>query len=184
MSIILNIKKRPIYFLLCIILIVLIAYNVREPKSIKTKPYAGRNLSIGIIGKIPKVREKQVKFTKIQFTDIEKEKFDTGYDAIFITKGNLSEAAKAKYAPIYKKSNIPIFFIDNNKGNTPFTHEELSYEEVPVLDEQTYITGILYENNVAKSWGYGLYNDIENEENIKATFTDVFQGISEKVAAK
>ncbi|GFZ34585.1 hypothetical protein CSC2_51110 [Clostridium zeae] len=181
---ILNIKKRPVYLLLCVILIALIVYNVRRPQSIKIKPYTGRNLSIGIIGEIPKVREKQVKFTKIQFSDLEKDKFDLCYDAIFITKENLSDAAKAKYAPIYKKSNIPFFFIRTEKSFTPFTLEELSYEEATDSKDQTYVTGILFDGGNVQSWRYGLYNDIENEENIKAVFTNVFQTISEKVAAK
>lgn len=173
-----------VYLFLCVIIIVLIAYNVREPQSIKTKPYDGRNLTIGIIGDIPKVREKQVKFTKIQFSDIEKEKFDTGYDAIFITKENLSEAAKAKYAPIYKKSNIPFFFIQTEKSFIPFTLEELSYEDAADSKDQTYITGIVRNGDNITAHKYGLYNDIENEDNIKVVFTNVFQTISENVAAK
>ncbi|MBK1813020.1 transcription elongation factor GreAB [Clostridium sp. YIM B02505] len=179
-----NIKMTSVYLFLCVIIIVLIAYNVREPQSIKTKPYDGRNLTIGIIGDIPKVREKQVKFTKIQFSDIEKEKFDTGYDAIFITKENLSEAAKAKYAPIYKKSNIPFFFIQTEKSFIPFTLEELSYEDAADSKDQTYITGIVRNGDNITAHKYGLYNDIENEDNIKVVFTNVFQTISENVAAK
>ncbi|WP_261856912.1 transcription elongation factor GreAB [Clostridium folliculivorans] len=181
MRAILNIKKRPVYLFLCVILIVIIVYNVRQPQSIKTKPYTGRNLSIGIVGEIPKVREKQVKFTKIQFTDMGKENFDSNYDAIFITKENLSEAAQAKYATIYKKSNIPFFFIQTEKSFPPFTLEELSYEDAADSKDQTYMTGILCDEDNLSVWRYRLYNDIENEENIKAAFTNVFQTISEKV---
>lgn len=178
---ILNIKKRPIYILICVILIVIIAYNVRQPQSLKTKPYDGRNLSIGIIGEIPKVREKQVKFTKIQFSDLEREQFDSTYDAIFITKENLSEAAQAKYANIYKKSNIPIFFIQTKKSFPPFTLEELSYEDAADSKDLTYATGILSNGDNVTAWRYGLYNDIENVDNIKVVFTNIFQTISEKV---
>jgi hypothetical protein len=180
----LNIKKVSVYILLCVIVIVLIAYNIREPQSIKTKPYDGRNLTIGIIGEIPKVREKQVKFTKIQFSDIQKEKFDSNYDAIFITKENLPEAAKAKYSSVYKKSNIPFFFIQTEKGFTPFTIEELSYEDAADSKDLTYVTGIFSNEGNVQNVKYGLYNDKENKENIKAVFTNVFQTISEKVAAK
>lgn len=89
------------YFLLVITLSIFTSCNKLQSQSVKTNPYAGRALGIGIIGEAPEVREEQVRFTKIQFSDLEEKTFDSQYDAIFITKDNLLEAAQGKYAAIY-----------------------------------------------------------------------------------
>jgi len=171
-------KRVPVYFLFIILISMFAGCNNSKPQSIITNPYAGRSLSIGIIGEIPKIGEKQVKFTKIQFYDLGKEGFDSRYDAIFITKDNLSEAAQGKYASIYKKSKIPFFFIQTEKGYVPFIQEDLSYEEAAEWPDQTYATGIIGEGDSFKFWGYGLYNDIENQENVKEVYSRIFDTIS------
>lgn len=171
-------KKIRGYFLLVIIICTLAGCNRSQPQSVKTDPYGGRALRIGIIGKIPEVRERQVAFVKIKFSDLKKERFDSQYDSIFITKDNLSEAAQEKYKPIYKKSKIPFFFIQSKKGYVPFIVEKLSYEEVPDMQDLTYATGIIFNDNKLKYWGYGLYNDIENQDNIKDVYSRIFETIS------
>jgi hypothetical protein len=155
----------------------LTACNELPSQSVKTQIYSGRALKIGIIGETPKVREKQIKFAGIQFADLDNSTFDSQYDAIFITKDNLTEAAQDKYASIYKKSKIPFFFIQTEKGYIPFTEEDLSYEEAPEVEDQSYATGIIEENNKLKYWAYGLYNDIENEANVKDVYTRIFETI-------
>lgn len=172
-------KRSPGYLLLVAILSILsILIACSEVQSVKTNPYDGESLTIGIVGEIPEVYEEQVTFEKIQFCDLEKGTFDSQYDAVFITKDNLSEAAQNKYKSIYKKSKIPFFFIQTKKSYVPFTEEDLSYEEVPEIDAQTYAAGIIYNDNNLKFWGYGLYNDIENKENIKDVYSRIFETIS------
>lgn len=144
------------------------------PLSVETEPYKGRALTIGIIGKAPDVREQQVKFVNLQFSDLEKSKF-TQYDAIFITKDNLSEAAQDKYASIYKESTIPFFFIQSDKSHIPFLEVNLSYEDVPNMGNFNYATGSLY--SMEMGWAYGLYNDVENENNIKNAYSRIFEQI-------
>lgn len=165
-------------------MILTILASCNKTQSIKTNLYGGRALSIAIIGETPVVREKQVKFVKIQFSDLEKEAFDSRYDAIFITKDNLSEAAQGKYASIYKKSKIPFFFIQTKKSYIPFIQEDLSYEKAPDMPNQTYATGILCNGDNLKSWGYGLYNDIENQENVKDIYSRIFETISQNTSSK
>ncbi|WML32988.1 transcription elongation factor GreAB [Clostridium sp. OS1-26] len=177
-------KRIRGYFLLVIILSVLTACNKLQPQSIKTNSYGGRALNIGIIGEAPEIREKQVKFVKIQFPDLEKEKFDSRYDAIFITKDNLSEAAQGKYASIYKKSKIPFLFIQTEKSYIPFIQEDLSYEKAPKMSDKTYATGIICNGNNVKYWSYGLYNDIENQANVKDVYSRIFETISENKMSK
>lgn len=143
----------------------------------KTKEYGGGELIIGIIGSTPEVKEVQVRFEKIDFEFLRDDIFDSQYDAIFITRDNLSEASKAKYATIYKNSKIPFYFIESEKGHVPFTEEELSYEDVPDFKDMTYITGLLCIRD--KVWGYGLYNDTKSEINVKGVYSRVFEDISE-----
>jgi len=159
-----------------------------KPQSVKTNQYDSRALSIGIIGETPKVSEKQVTFTKIQFSDLEKDTFDSKYDAIFITKINLSEASQGKYASIYKKSKIPFFFIQTEKSYVPFTEKDLTYDNAPNFNDQSYATGILYNGNgngnELTTWGYGLYNDIENQANIEDVYSRIFDTISQHISPK
>jgi len=177
-------KKILGYFLLMIILSTLIACNTSQPQSIKTNPYGGRTLTIGIIGETPEVREKQVRFVRIQFSDLEKERFDSQYDAIFITKDNLSVASQEKYKPIYKKSKIPFFFIQSKKSYNPFIAEKLSYDEAEDMKDSTYATGIMFNGDILTSWRYGLYNNIENQDNINDVYSRIFDTISKNETSK
>ncbi|WP_259472666.1 transcription elongation factor GreAB [Clostridium estertheticum] len=178
-------KKIRCYFLLIAMLSVLSIFTAcSKPQSVKTNQYDNKALSIGVIGESPIVREKQVTFVKIQFSDLENKLFDSQYDAIFITKNNLSEASQGKYASIYKKSKIPFFFIQTEKSYVPFIKEDLSYDKAPKLLDQTYATGIMYNGNKLSFWGYGLYNDIENQANIKDVYSRIFETISQKQTSK
>jgi hypothetical protein len=166
------------------ILIILTFTACKKTQFNNTNPYNGKGLNLAIIGEIPEIREKQIKFTKILFSDLEKEKFNSEYDAIFITKANLSEAAQVKYVSIYKKSKIPIFFIQTKKSYIPFTQEDLSYEQAPDVPDKSYATGILFKDNKLNYWEYGLYNNIENQVNIKAVYSKIFETISENALIK
>lgn len=174
------------YTLIFIIFIVFTACNNAKLQSVKTNPYIGRALRIGIIGEPPEVREEQARFVKIRFSDLEKGMFDSRYDAIFITRGNLSEASQEKYKSAYKKSKIPFFFIQSKKSYIPFTVEGLTYDDVPDMEDLTYATGIIYDNdnNKLKFWGYGLYNDIENQTNVKDVYSRIFETISQNIEAR
>lgn len=142
----------------------------------KTEKYVGEELRIGIVGNIPDIRESQVDFEEIDLGFLKEDVFDTKYDAIFITKENLSEASNAEYASVYKKSEIPFYFIGNDKSYVNFIEEDLSYEDEPDKQNGMHITGLLYIKN--KYWGYGLYNDTISEINIKGAYSRVFEDIS------
>ncbi len=177
-------KKLKVYFLLGLIFSILTACNKSIPQSVDVEQYSGRNLSIGVIGQAPKVwEEEKVEFVGIQFSYLEEE-FISQFDAVIISEDNLSEASQAQYTSIYKKSGIPYFFIQSDKSHVPFTQEDLSYEDVPNLSELEYAIGILYDNNDLMYWGYGLYNDIENQENIEDVYTRIFQTISQNTIRK
>lgn len=166
-------KKLIPYFILIFIL-------TACSKSVDSEEYRGMTLSIGVIGHAPEVREKElIDFDEILFSDMENKKITSQYDAIIITEENLSEASKPIYKAIYKESNIPFFFIKSKKSHLPFTIDDISYDDALDFNNGEYATGILYANKKLKWWAYGLYNNVENRDNIEDVYTRIFQTISD-----
>ena len=135
--------------------------------------YEGKELSIGVLGNIPKINEKQINFQVIEF-----EKFTVNeirkFDAVFVMKESLSTAAEKQYTKVFTDSNIPFFFLNSNKGAYPFIDENLEYEEareIPYHDY--YATGYLatvdgeemtwtYEGNKEKNALSNIFKTIES----------------------
>jgi hypothetical protein len=172
-------RKKQILAILLTLTLFLTACAFRN--TVETEIYNGESLTLGIIGEPPKIREKNVTFTEIDFEDLNSDDIDSKYDAIFISKENLSKAADSEFAEVYKTSNIPFFFIQTTKGYIPFIKEDLSYDDAPELPDSSYITGIYYKKNLY--WGFGLYNDIENSKNIEDVYSRVFMTISENAVS-
>ncbi|OPA78639.1 hypothetical protein BVG16_12310 [Paenibacillus selenitireducens] len=145
--------------------------------TINTPRYEGKSLIIGVIGDAPNIREKTVNFKKITFNQLEVPNLSADFDAIFIMKEHLSEAARQQYAKIYKNAGIPFFFIESKKSYLPFINEEMSYEDVPDLTSDNYATGYFQSGKEYRHWGYGLYNDKANERNIEDVYTRIFTTI-------
>ncbi|MBI0580903.1 hypothetical protein IEC97_26605 [Neobacillus cucumis] len=166
---------------LIILLFVLTGCTVKDSgNTIDNSPiYTGRKLTIGVIGKPPIVREKNVKFNLITFRDLEQLNLSTKFDAIFIMKENLRKAAESKYARIYKSAGIPFFFIQSKKSYIPFIDEETSYDSFPDSQSKDYATGYLELNKEGRYWGYGLYNNKINGPNIKDVYSRIFKTIDE-----
>ncbi|HWO76559.1 MAG TPA: hypothetical protein VNM69_11790 [Bacillus sp. (in: firmicutes)] len=142
--------------------------------------YKGQDLTIGVIGEKPDVREKNVHFQSVSLDELESanNRISDNFDTIFIMKENLEQAAENKYAKVYKELKLPIFFIESKKAYVPFINDDLTYNEVPDIDDQMYITGIISKGeDTFKIWGFGLYNDTENDTNIKSVYSSVFETI-------
>lgn len=142
------------------------------------KSYNGEQLRIGLIGESPTIKEKNlIKFTSLELNQLNQ--LDSSkYDAIFIMKEYLEQAAEDKYAKIYRSTTIPIFFIQSKKSFIPFIIEEISYKDADEFKDQTYASGFLQQNKGEyKSWGYGLYNDTVSEINIKDVYSRIFSTI-------
>ncbi|CAH0344820.1 hypothetical protein [Bacillus sp. CECT 9360] len=167
-------NKLFLFFL--VIMIILTGCSSEETDS---PIYSGKNLDIGVVGKNPNVREDNVKFKSITLDELETntEKISTEFDAVFIMKEHLSQAAESKYANVYKILSIPTFFIESSKGYLPFVYEDITYENAPEINSQTYASGYLHDGEIYKSWDYGLYNDTFNETNIKDVYTRIFTTI-------
>lgn len=167
--------KSKVNLAILVISILFIAFGCsKQNESIETEPYNGKSLHIGIIGEEPKVREEQIQFTGIDFNDLQNVE---DYDAIFITKENLKEADKTQYATVYNNSPRPFLFIETQKGYVPFISEEADFENYPDVDSGVY--AYLYDSKSKKYWGYGLYNDIVNEQNIQDAYSRIFKTIED-----
>ncbi len=159
-------KKKILVVLISVIIILIIFilvwfYKIQYQTKV-TNQYDGRNLNIGIIGDIPKVREKQIKFTEIQFSDLGKERVNL--DAIFIIEKNMSQNTLTKYTSFSKDLKLPFFFIN-------FKYDDYN---------KTYATGYIYTDGGYKSWSYNLQNNIENVKNIKLIYSQIFKDISKE----
>lgn len=171
--------KSKINLIILMMSVLFIAFGCsKQNESIETEPYTGKALHIGIIGEEPNIKEKNIQFTVVNFNDLQNTK---KYDAIFITKENLKEAAKAEYAIIYNNSPIPFLFIESEKGYVPFINDETDFENYPDVDSGAY--AYLYDSKSNQYWGYGLYNDIENKQNIQDVYSRVFETIENLAVA-
>lgn len=166
--------------ILLFLLISTLAACSLDKNEFKDSPlYEGMDLTIGVVGKIPDVREKNVVFKSIDLNDIRKGNLSSKYDAIFIMKEQLIEAARAPYANIYKNSGIPFFFIESKKSHVPFVEAEIDYEAFPDTKSGDYASGFYQSGDIEKSWGYGLFNDTVNEVNILDVFSRIFMTIEQ-----
>lgn len=169
-------KKILLFIAIVLVLAGCSSKHTPEPNEVLENPefksYNGEQLRIALIGEPPTIKEKNlIKFTSIEFNQLD----STKYDAIFIMKDYLEQAAEDTYAKVYRSTSIPIFFIQSNKSFIPFITEDISYRDADEFKDQTYATGFLQQNKEEyQSWGYGLYNDTVNEMNIKDVYSRIF----------
>ena len=173
-------RKFKIVIFALVILTVFSSCTMRED-TVDSATYSGEALVIGVVGEIPAIRENQIDFKKIGMNALKNNQYNFTYDGILIMKEHFTEASKDEYASIYKKSSIPIFFIESKKSYIPFITEGLSYESVSISDELNYATGIFILGEEMKCWGYGLYNDVQNKTNIKDVYSRIFRDIESSI---
>ncbi|MGG3455558.1 hypothetical protein [Paenibacillus rhizolycopersici] len=170
-----NRGKRYIILILLIILFVPSACT-----STKFDLYEGKSLNIAVIGEPPHVREEEVNFNKISFDDLNKVDLEE-YDAVFVMRENLYQAAESHYADIYSNTPIPFFFISTT-SHIPFTKKDIEYgESWGWSPGNSYAVGVLNSNeeDTLKSWGFGLYNDKKTNEHIEEVYSIIFTTIEE-----
>lgn len=143
--------------------------------------YTGEPLTIAVIGEVPEIREDQIDFEKIDLETLKSSQYNFTYDGIFIMKDHFEEASKKEYATNYKKSSIPIFFLESQKSYIPFINDNINYQNASISDELNYATGIFILGEEMKYWGYGLYNDVQNETNIKDVYSRIFRDIESSI---
>ncbi|QBP39864.1 hypothetical protein [Paenisporosarcina antarctica] len=144
--------------------------------------YEGKSLRIAVVGEPPEVKEEQVHFKEISFDEMTSEELKS-YDAVFIMRENLPQAAESYYADIYLNSPNPFFFIQSTKSYNSFIDKEQEYADALDISQYGgyYATGFLasLKDENHKFWRYGLYNDIENNENIKDVYSRIFNTIEQ-----
>lgn len=149
-----------------------------QSDEVQSSIYEGKNLSIGIVGKKPEVREKNVSFTSLTMEQIRDKELLSHFDAVIFTKEHLQAAAEHTYKQIYQTANIPFFFLESKKAYLLYSDMNISYEQAPDVTNGEYATGFLQKNNHIEYWGFGLYNDKRNAKNIQDVYTRMFQTIS------
>ena len=173
-------NKIKIILILLIVITMFLSCTINN-NSVDSAAYSGEALVIGVIGEIPEIREEQITFEKIDLETLESNQYNFTYDGILIMKDYFEEASESEYASIYKRSSIPIFFIESQKSYIPFITENLNYESVSISDELNYATGIFVLGEEMKYWGYGLYNDTKNDTNIKDVYSRIFRDIETSI---
>lgn len=174
--------KTSVKFLLLCLLTIFLASCSQDSSQIKH--YEGKSLKIAVVGKIPKVYEKNIIFSNITLDQLinEDTKIDS-YNAVFIMENKLSQAANKKYTKLYLESGVPFFFIKSEASYIPFIDNSITYNDYAkrINDKQNYITGILGNGieEELQSWKYGYtINDNKvDKKNTKGIYSNVFRTI-------
>ena len=151
-----------------------------ESKEVNASSYDGSYLKIAVIGEQPDLQEKNVKFMTLSFKELEDtNRISSNFDAVFITKDNLKQADEEKYVKVYRKLDVPIFFLETTKGFLPFVFEDLTYDNASEVND-AYASGYLQEKKDSyRYWEYGLNNNQKNDQNVKDVYSRIFETISE-----
>ncbi|MFD2043050.1 hypothetical protein ACFSTA_01870 [Ornithinibacillus salinisoli] len=169
---------KKLFIGILILLVFLMGCNAED--EYESPVYMGEDLTIGVIGEKPDVREENVSFHNMSLEELEYENqgISDEYDAIFIMKEYLKQAGENKYSKVYSELKLPIFFIESEKAYVPFIYDDITYDEFPDVEDQMYISGIMSEGDGRfKTWGFGLYNDTKTETNIRSTYSSIFEKI-------
>jgi len=173
---IINVKKSLLYFLIVMQFALLLACS----QSPDFELYEGKALSIAIVGEPPELREDNISFSKVSLDELANKNLDS-FNAVLIMEEHLTEAAESQYTDIYLNSTIPFFFI-SAQNHIPFTEKDTEYNDSwDWTPGNSYATGVLksQKDDSLKGWGFGLYNDKKNEENIKEMYSRIFKNIEE-----
>lgn len=155
---------------LFIFILMLLTFTTGCSSTTPTNPYTGRVLNIGIIGNSPTIIEnKTVNFVPITFEDLSNGNYKN-YDAVFIMKEQLAEASNDNYSKIYAELQKPIIFIGTD-SLIPFISDAIDYRPKDFQGGLMYSVGLIE----GTEYGFGLYNDKENEATIKLFYSDLFR---------
>jgi len=152
--------------------------NFNDSNTIEVTP-SDAYLTIGVIGTSPEVNEKNITFKPYSLEQLD-ENIDPTLDALFVMPEHLEEAAEPEFAQLYRRLPYPTFFIGSEKLAYAFTEEDVTYETAFTGDKLMYTRGVFFnpDSETYQGWEFGLYNDVRNEKNIKAMYTQVFETIS------
>ena len=157
-------KTKSIILLVSLLIITFIIgwYSKAQHDETIQKHYNGRELSIGVIGNTPEIWEKQIKFTEMQVSDLEKADLISKFDAIFIVKDSMIEGIEAQYTNYMTKYKIPFFFCSIKEDD----------------NSQTYI-GLITTDSMNRTVTYNLQPNKNNKTNIKHMYSQIFKTIAD-----
>jgi hypothetical protein len=164
---------------LFIFIMTLLTFTSACSSTTPTNPYTGRDFKIGIIGNPPMIIENEkVTFVPITFEDLDNNN-NKNFDVVFIMKERLLEASNNNYSKVYAKFQKPIIFIGTDTL-IPFTSDDMEYRQQDFQKGLTYSVGLIE----GTEYGFGLYNDKENEATIILFYSDLFRLIENQLRAK
>lgn len=172
-------KKRIILCFLLIFLFILSACS-NDKNKVDSPLYDGKKLTIGVVGKIPKVHEKNVGFKKIGFKNLQGD-LSSKFNAVFIMGEKGIDFSKEPYTKIYKNAGIPYFYIKPQKYIIPSVDSEIvevsGDEDTSNSKSGDYVVGFYQFKKHVTYWKFGLFNDTENKENIMDVYSRIFKAI-------
>jgi hypothetical protein len=136
--------KRLSLIILVILMVMFATGCTVTINSVNTPLYYGKGLSIGVVGEVPKVREEHVRFTSLSFDELEEyDKLSSEYDAVFIMKEHVVEAAENKYAKVYKNAGIP-FSLSNLPNQLCYLLLKIYPMMIYLIRFQAYISQVIF----------------------------------------
>lgn len=166
-------KKTAIIASLLLSSTLLVACNDQESKKV-SKDDSGAELKIAVVGNFPDIK-KDLQIDSIELGDLKGNL--KKYDAVFISKKFLQAASEKEYADVYKKADVPFFFIESKKSYQPFVDPEMSYNDEIETGSNSYITGVYYGKGPERSWEYGINDPNPTSEEKEIIFNSVFETI-------
>lgn len=129
------------------------------------------------------MRETNVSFVPLGLEEMAKnpEKLSSRFDAVFITKDYFREAYAPQYKKAYQEAGLPFIFIQIDKLLPMYMEEDVSYDDAPSANDLRFAAGN-YRSPTGEETQvlFGLYNDTENETNIKSAYSKIFKTIESK----
>lgn len=173
-----NNKRRSILliFFMCSLIYMSFTSSV-EPKF---KLYTGANLTIGIVGEVPHIREKNIDFRSVTIEEYQDGYNLEGLHAMIFMESEFQELDEGKYKDEILNLRVPIVFVNSNASYLPFVYDDMIYDPNKENSSQMYFSMIYKDNEKMQNWECGLYNDNKSQEHIEAAYSLLFEEISKK----
>ena len=114
-------------------------------------PYSGKDLKIGVIGKLPKKNFANVELVKAEPEELKQPKLD----AYFITPEYFQWLSQEGWKPTFKEMKTPVFFLNTRKDPLIFKSEHMDYSSSN-LESTSHTSGFGKKPNGEEiSWSFG-----------------------------
>lgn len=162
--------RKRIAFVLTLLLVLLVScdtnYEVPQNKHLSK---LDTHLTLALVGDRGIKNIEGVNFVETNLQSIIQEKH-AAYDGILIYRNNFQEAIKMEYKDFFRKTEIPVFFIDaQDILVASFREKVYSLEEARISWSGAYATGFVSTADGYNEWSLNLPNQptkLDKEEKI------------------